>query len=320
MTRTTKTPTATYLRDLVPAEKCGQCPCCLRTDIRSSERGTLVRHGWKEVGRRVGQYGQGFQSGECLGWNRRPLETTDADALDILVALDKRIAACEAAYNDHATKGADAYYHDFTLKTEYEHDDAARKTLVARFVKGFKKLGLEFTDSETTIRVESIRVFYHKAHAFRFTIARGAAEEVITYRLVTAKDDLRYSKDSVAERIPSYEELRKAHCAELETLIKALRRQRDAIKAAIKHHFENPSNGQKDAKRRTKLVHLAKTFIIPETSCRPGTTLEERTRKGVACPKRATQTANGRQILAKTENKDEVTCPKCKALIDKGAV
>ena len=71
---------ATYTRNRVPYGKKATCPCCLKSHSVTQNAGTMVRHGWKETGRQVGSYGNGYQWGECKGWGMRPLEETDADA------------------------------------------------------------------------------------------------------------------------------------------------------------------------------------------------------------------------------------------------
>ena len=78
---------ATYTRNRVPYVQKGTCPCCLKSHSVTQKVGTMVRHGWKETGRQVGSYGNGYQWGECKGWGMRPLEETDADAQDIILGM-----------------------------------------------------------------------------------------------------------------------------------------------------------------------------------------------------------------------------------------
>jgi hypothetical protein len=57
----------------------GTCPACARA-IRLTSKGFMKRHGWKEQGRRKGQFGAGYQWGACNGTGQSPIEITDADA------------------------------------------------------------------------------------------------------------------------------------------------------------------------------------------------------------------------------------------------
>jgi hypothetical protein len=309
MTATTET--YTYMRAAVPADKTGQCPCCLK-DHRSSERGTLVRHGWKEMGRIVGSYGNGYQFGNCNGWGKRPLEQTDADGLVILAGLVEEIKRTRDAIKLH-TKGADSYMHTVTVSLEYDRDDKTRAAKVARYEAALKAHGVEFTSRETKERKQGIRVYYAPAQLFTLTIKRRAAKIDVTREETEAKGSLTYARDSVAFTVPSYEMRRASVVAELESIVKSLERQREAIKAAIKHHHDNPSNGGKDTKKRGKLVHLELTVVRSASSCAPGTTLEQRTSKRLACGKRANTMTGLRMHLLKTEDRSKVTCEKCKA-------
>ena len=68
--------TSQYHRPSVVKGNAATCPCCLKFhEVITS--GRMVRHGWKETGRRVGEYGMGFQWGNCHGWSLRPLQETE---------------------------------------------------------------------------------------------------------------------------------------------------------------------------------------------------------------------------------------------------
>lgn len=294
------TATFTYMRDAVPAEKMGQCPCCLKNH-RSSKRGRLVRHGWKEQGRRVGQFGCGFQWGNCHGSGSRPLEQTDADGLTVLAQLATSITETGEAHDMHETKGAESYSHHFTISTHYERTPEAKAAKLAAIEAALKGLGVEFTSRETTEKRQSFRVYYETSQEFTVKIVRGA---VAVPRGPGAFD------------LPAYETRRARVVDELAKMLKLLKRQRDDIKAAIKHHFENPSNGSKDTVRRANLVHLTTSYVRKAENCQPGLTVEQRTVKTVACGKRQ-NTMRGHVHLAQSTDLTHVTCAKCRSAAPK---
>tara|TARA_B100001057_G_scaffold465007_1_gene520731 strand:+ start:995 stop:1645 length:651 start_codon:yes stop_codon:yes gene_type:complete len=83
----------TYHRQCVPYKTFkGTCPYCLR-EVGLKKDGTHVRHGWKtethweENVRGVQVWAGESQQGSCKGWNKRPLEQTDEDALEALTLL-----------------------------------------------------------------------------------------------------------------------------------------------------------------------------------------------------------------------------------------
>lgn len=308
MSAKTTAATHTYMRDAVPAEKVGQCPCCLRNH-RSTARTTLVRHGWTETGRQVGQYGCGYQWGNCNGTGKRPLEQTDADAIVVLVGLEASLADTKRGIEIH-TKGADSYVTTRTIPTEHERNEEARVAKVARYEGALTAHGLAFESKATEERKQSFRVYYTKAQTFTFTVLRGAKAVAVLNREVET-NTLSYDKDAVALQVPSYEALRKSAVLDLEQLVTALERQRAAIKLAIKHHHDNPSNGQKDTKRRGNLVHLSQTIVRPNNPGYEPRTEEQRTIRRLACGKRA-NTMGGYVHLSQTETLAEVTCEKCK--------
>jgi len=98
---------ATYERAPLKKGQRGTCPMCVRL-IQVNAHGRIVRHGWKEKGRQVGQYGLGMQWGACLGWYERPLEETDADGLKHLATIRDAQRASEDLAARH--RKGEAYY------------------------------------------------------------------------------------------------------------------------------------------------------------------------------------------------------------------
>ena len=66
------------------------CPGCLR-QIRTNSLDLMYRHGWRETGRKAGQYGNSWQAGGCAGTGGAPIERTDKSARRI--AADYRFQA-----------------------------------------------------------------------------------------------------------------------------------------------------------------------------------------------------------------------------------
>lgn len=322
MSKTSETIKATYKRDPVPAARMGQCPCCLKSH-RSSAKGTLTRHGWKETGRQVGQHGMGFQWGACIGSGMRPLEETDRDALEVLVRLRAHKLEVAAQVARHAA-GAESYTYTIELaadrlppgyagerKAESPEALASLTERTASLVKALGKLGYATKVSETRAERRSFRTTSVPARKVAVEVARGAEETALTYKAIDGKKAQSYHADSTAFTVKSYESLRAADHRHYVELLESLERQDQAIVAAIKHHRENPSNGSADTVRRGKLVHLTRVVVLAAERCAPGATLEQRTRRSLACGARK-NTMGGYRHLLETTDPNAVTCPKCK--------
>lgn len=286
----------TYMRDAVPAEKTGQCPCCLRPIRASNSAGHLARHGWQERGRRVGQHGCGFQWGECIGSDARPLEQTDADALVILVKLATHLADVRASLVEHAAGKRPSYTTLVHVATGpwHERSDLGREVYEARlqpFLKGLKRAGLTAGattfDPASSLRSAEARVLV--------TVPQGSKGMVMEGR-TAYPDDLSRSGCSVT--VPGYEKLRLIAKHDAEQLIQRLERQEKDIKAAIEHHRANPTNGAEDTVRRGPAVHLEREVAYYGTP-----------RKVRACGAR--RSTRGRNPTSTTDP-TKVTCTKCK--------
>jgi hypothetical protein len=77
--------------------------------IDVTTQGRMYRHGWSEEGRRVGEYGQGYQWGACYGGGDRPLEQTDADAIEHLRGLRLEALRARRVETHHRTVGGESY-------------------------------------------------------------------------------------------------------------------------------------------------------------------------------------------------------------------
>jgi len=280
---------ASYMRAPVPADKVGQCSCCL-LEHRSTKRGTLVRHGWRESGRVVGQFGQGFQFGACHGGSLRPLEQTDADAVVILARLEESLARLAESVEDH-TVGLSEYSWEYE-RVVYSFETADR----ARLEEFLNTKYSAVIATDRSRREQGHRVYYRPTRHLSITVPRGTPELTVTKDVMTAR--AHHASDH-ALTVPSYETLRAGCIAALKVCEAALTAQRAAIQAAIKHHFENPSNGKPDNKRRTKVCHWRRITLHEDYRTR--TTVS---RSRIACGSRALG------ILA-SELASEVTCSRC---------
>lgn len=289
------TQTHTYMRDPVPADKCGQCACCLKHH-RSSARGTLVRHGWKETGRQLGSYGCGFQWGPCNGWGMRPLEHTDADALEVLAKLDKSIEETREALAMHYNTGAAGYSYDFMMSAPLRGKYADKLAPIeARFAGALTSRGINFRVVDG-VRNSSATQEY----TYTVTIPRDFGGVKVTNEEVYP-DDFRYMRTGAAISLPSYESRRTNTVRKLTALVQGMERQREEIKKAIVFHRENPSTGQADNKR-TAVTHYECVHVV-------GTPLEKRMRRFVICG--AGRRRGGRKHLLKTQERAAVTCSRC---------
>ena len=98
-----------YSRDKIEKTHKATCPCCLES-FPVKKNGTVVRHGWKETGRRKGQYGMGFQWGECWGTSAIPLEQSDVDGLRIARDLEAQLIMIQDRI-DFIVAGKQEKYH-----------------------------------------------------------------------------------------------------------------------------------------------------------------------------------------------------------------
>lgn len=222
----------TYNRTPIPANLADkvQCPCCLRFH-RAKKNGRLVRHGWKETGRRAGEYGQGFQWGNCHGWSKRPLEQTDADALIIIDRLQESIDRATAEIKEHE-RGRDSYTYVCIKKVYSFHRDQNR-ALAAHLESIY--VSCEITNDK--IREQGARVYYAPALRYTFIVLRGFESVEITEADIM-QHGASYSK---LISVPSWDQLRQKALSDLRFYINTARRQQQAIKDAIESHRANPS-------------------------------------------------------------------------------
>ncbi len=97
-----------YSRTPIANNGLATCPCCLRA-IRTTKPGRIVRHGWNETGRKVGEFGRGFQWGACFGGTCRPIEETDKDALKFADRMREAAVQARASADNHAAGEVSSY-------------------------------------------------------------------------------------------------------------------------------------------------------------------------------------------------------------------
>ena len=211
---------------MVPETHNGTCPCCLKQH-RATKRGVVTRHGWQETGRQVGSFGQGFQWGECAGWGKLPLETTDADALEILETLTERMGKLQKEIHRH-TDGAESYTESINLTDNRNLEG---------YEAAINRLGLSFQRQTQSIKRQGIRVFYETVEVFTVTVTRGFSEAKVT------QSDVGGWGSYLAFSVRSWESLRQGFLRGLQTTLEAMETQYKRIQAAVVYHRDNPSNG-----------------------------------------------------------------------------
>lgn len=226
-----RTTNHTYMRPALTNTTKGQCPCCLKMH-RTTKKGLMVRHGWKETGRQVGVLGQGYQWGACSGGGMRPLEQTDSDARTIMRGIQADIERAEALLVEHET-GRDTYTetHQFVV---YRHDGEER---IQRTGEALTALGLEWKAVDTQVRKKAARVYYADAKKFLITVPRDFAGADIPRSAISGLSYQRGTDFSVR----SWDELRQAYVRDLQHTLKGLRDLHKAIEDACEHHLNNPT-------------------------------------------------------------------------------
>lgn len=199
----TQNETFTYMRNALPKAVRATCPLCCRA-IKVAADGRMVRHGWKETGRKVGQQGLGFQWGECPATGSRPLEQTDADAIEHLEQLKAAAEDWERKAEEHKA-GRD--YYDRKVEVQV---GAQWRDIVA---DAFKESGLE------VIKVETERKSKHGSYVREY--------EVTTYRIPRGTEKGAYV---------SYEKTRKVAQSYAESCARQLRGAQADLERAIEYH------------------------------------------------------------------------------------
>ena len=209
------TSTATYSRLAAPKGTKATCPCCLKKHNAKTD-GTLTRHGWKETGRTVGSYGNGYQWGECAGWDRRPLEQTDADALAIIDIIEADIPKMEADLEQHATT-EQAYTHRLEFKCYSS------------------SYGEEMSRARAAFTAEG-------ADVLKGYIQVGRLPALVALWAIEPGAESRYASDGWGKvQIPSYAVVRGRFLAGLKGQIESAKAQVAALREAIATHRANPA-------------------------------------------------------------------------------
>ena len=265
-------PKYTYKRTKAQRGTKVQCPTCLKTHCAKSD-GSLVRHGWKETGRIMGEYGNGYQWGECFGWSMPPLEETDEHALATLKKIQAEIDKATAELDEHTEdKGWDSYTFIIESGKIYRYGPNKHEAINAFIEKNV-------IDGVTSSPVIKRRDRYDSYYVRTFKVDRGFMgatictsrweknEEKIPYIFVLSGEhtyegrfnpkgrngggtviahtypelpESDYGPKSVI--IPSWEKLRQKRILMLQSFIAESKYTYERIEAAIKHHRENPSS------------------------------------------------------------------------------
>jgi hypothetical protein len=213
----------TYMREAMPAGMRATCPLCCRP-IQVLTGGIMVRHGWNERGRKVGETGLGFQWGECPATHSRPLEQTDEDGLVHLETIRKAISEWEVKLAVEVA-GRDHYDHKVTAEIGYRN----------LTWDAWKQTGLEVVSTSE----ETVRNSY----------GREKKVMVAVYRVTRGFTSSEYSS------IKSYEQLRVQQQMFCEFNIKSLRDAEDMLVKAIAHHAATEPVRKVETHERT--VHLS---------------------------------------------------------------
>lgn len=217
---------ATYMREPMPGGMRATCPLCIRA-IKVTKSGWMARHGWKESGRKVGSVGLGFQWGECPGTGSRPLEETDADALDHLVKLRFAAKLWDIRAAEEA-RGRDYY--------DRKVEDEVGRRWGDLEVDAFKQAGLE------VVKTEVVRKSKYGGYPREY--------ETTTYRVPRGfKDRTGYV---------SYEKIRSIREADAKSNAEQLRLAESNLERAIDYHRNNEPDRKVEATRGS-VVH-AKGF------------------------------------------------------------
>lgn len=184
------------------------CPCCLRP-IRTTKNGVIMRHGWKEEGRQHGVYGQGYQWGNCVGWQHLPIEISDRSALKFAEDIEKEAANVDLRAEERPERlGCSVHMYTSVYSIA---DLNSRKEVIAA-----QALGVTFSTSPCSY---GLRVTASVPQGFEGALARQF-------------------KSTFGTTLKSYEELAEERKKSLKELAQALRTQALNIRLRCKKELE----------------------------------------------------------------------------------
>ncbi|MAK37991.1 MAG: hypothetical protein CMC15_17660 [Flavobacteriaceae bacterium] len=233
-----------YNRTVAPRSEVVTCPCCLKT-FKAKRDGTVTRHGWKTTGRRNGEYGYGYQFGECAGWDQRPLEETDEDARKMYDGWKKEKQRFEAAIEDAKTQTSFTHYETdeysvFTLRLEGFKSVEERNQFVC------EQLAKQGIPTKVHRKIaESNRPYRRPATVFKCTIIEGEPNNEVKNSFCKTMETLVFAPSAYNNemlRVPSFETAKQFEIERLEKLIARCADFMERIANRIEWHYNNPSD------------------------------------------------------------------------------
>jgi hypothetical protein len=265
------------MRDPMPGGMRATCSLCIRP-IEVHTTGRLVRHGWKEEGRKAGEYGLGRQYGECPATAHLPLEQTDQDGLKFVQVLTEARAAWLTSADRHKA-GLKSYERQVTGTPEEWEEAKTNSYYYTQTQHAYLKSGLEISNTRTTTKKDR---YYGKE----------VTTETRTFVIPRGFKGVKEYEHHDHYTIPSYEALRAACEHEHRMQAKALGEAIDQLKAAIAHHAATEPVREVEVKVGT--LHLA---------CKPYRSWGKVFR---------TSCGSASHFAVTTEDRTKVNCTRCK--------
>lgn len=131
-------------------ERLGTCPCWFKLD--SNNR--IVRHGWREGGgRRKGQYGRTWHSGQCFGVGYRPFEYSCEGTRHFREHLESTTLPAIEAEIQRLKDRPEALPHSFKRTTRISQDHNAYTTILQGLIRE-----QEYLQKQLKVQIIDLRV------------------------------------------------------------------------------------------------------------------------------------------------------------------
>ena len=233
-----------YKRTRAPRSEVVTCPCCLKS-FKAKGDGTVTRHGWTTNGRQKGQYGYGYQFGECAGWGMRPLEETDEDARKMYDGWAEQKAGYEEMRREAEKQKLFTHFetvrhYPFDLNRQGFDSFKERNQFICDQLaaQGIPTLVCEEIE-------ESIRPRRMAATVFVCTFIEGQPNNEVTQYYKEQLTTVCYAPKGYQQevvRVPSFETVKQSEIRRLDVLVSRCDRFMREIATKIEWHYNNPSS------------------------------------------------------------------------------
>ena len=206
------------------------CPFCLRTHKNKS--GSLVRHGWHEVGGGAG-YGRGWQTGPCIGWRDVCLDVSDEAGIKHVGSWQKVIDGLGLDIADAEANKVKGYRTEVFVPNLEGARGLTENDAFEALLRRDRGTRLDIAEKVgVTFKVTSERNKYfpqRRDFTVNATVPAGYGGD-----------------DAYGFKIPSYKKLRDTHVAQLKTKLELATQYKKALEDAIVYFRAGGTTAQRE--------------------------------------------------------------------------